>query len=156
MWAVVSVFLMSTVKFVLGGIPLAVMYYEFTFFEAVTVTSLGGFTGATFFVYSSNKLISYFKKRKAQKQIDNPKPKKKIFTRTNKIIVIVKHRFGLFGIALITPLILSIPIGCFIAVRYFKDKQRILIYMFGSILFWAITMYYLYKPLNDVIRTYLL
>ncbi len=151
---IVSVFFLSTVKFVLGGVPLA-QVYEFSFLKAITVTSLGGFVGVTFFVNTSDRLIAYFKKRKASKQIESPNPvRKKIFTRTNKLIVVVKHRFGLSGIALLTPLLLSIPLGCFVAVRYFKDKQHILIYMFGSVLFWSVSMYYLYKPLFNAIRTH--
>lgn len=131
---------MSTVKFVFGGVPLA-LGLGFSFFQAVTVTSLGGFVGVTVFVYTSDKLIAYLKKRKILKQLDNPNQiRKKSFTRTNKIIIIVKQRFGLLGISLLTPLLLSIPIGCFLAVRYFNDKQRILIYMFGSILFWSVSI----------------
>lgn len=137
---ILSVFLMSTVKFVFGGVPLA-LGLGFSFFQAVTVTSLGGFVGVTFFVYTSDKLIAYFKKRKILKQLENPNQiRKKVFTRTNKIIIIVKQRFGLLGISLLTPLLLSIPIGCFLAVRYFNDKQRILFYMFGSILFWSVSI----------------
>jgi hypothetical protein len=156
MWAVLWVFLVSTVKFVLGGIPLAVLVYKFPFFKAVTVTSLGGFAGAIVFVYASDSIILYFKKRKEQKTKEiGIQKNKKIFTRTNKITVIVKQRFGLLGIALLTPLLFSIPIGCFIAVRYFKEKERILIYMFGSILFWAVSMYYLYAPLNEIIHKFI-
>ena len=130
---------MSTVKFVFGGVPLA-MVYGFSFFKAVTVTSLGGFTGVTIFIYTSDKLIAYFKRRRILKEIKSPRlVPKKSFTRTNKIIIIVKQRFGLLGISLLTPLLLSIPIGCFLAVRYFNDKQRILVYMFGSILFWSVS-----------------
>lgn len=137
---ILSVFLMSTVKFVFGGVPLA-LGLGFSFFQAVTVTSLGGFVGVTVFVYTSDKLIAYLKKRKILKQLENPNQiRKKSFTRTNKIIVIVKQRFGLLGISLLTPLLLSIPIGCFLAVRYFNDKQRILFYMFGSILFWSVSI----------------
>lgn len=131
---------MSTVKFVFGGVPLA-LGLGFSFFQAVTVTSLGGFVGVTIFVYTSDKLIAYLKKRKILKQLENPNQiRKKSFTRTNKIIIIVKQRFGLLGISLLTPLLLSIPIGCFLAVRYFNDKQRILFYMFGSILFWSVSI----------------
>jgi uncharacterized membrane protein len=137
---ILSVFLMSTVKFVFGGVPLA-LGLGFSFFQAVTVTSLGGFVGVTVFVYTSDKLIAYLKKRKILKQLENPNQiRKKSFTRTNKIIIIVKQRFGLLGISLLTPLLLSIPIGCFLAVRYFNDKQRILFYMFGSILFWSVSI----------------
>ena len=136
-WAIVSVFLLSTVKFVFGAVPMA-LAMGFSFFEAVTVTSLGGITGVILFVTMSDKIIAGLKKRKEKKRKEESIQPKKIFTRKNKIIILVKKRFGLMGIALLTPLLLSIPIGCFLAVRYFKDKQRILIYMFGSILFWSI------------------
>lgn len=136
LWEIIAVFLLSTVKFVFGAVPMA-LSMGFPFFEAVTVTSLGGFTGVTFFVLMSDKLIVYFKKRNALQHHQN-KQAKKIFTRRNKTIVKVKHRYGLPGIALLTPLLLSIPIGCFIAVRYFKNKHQILIYMFCSVLFWSI------------------
>jgi hypothetical protein len=56
------------------------------------------------------------------------------------MIVKVKHRFGLVGIALLTPFLISIPLGCYLAVRYFKNKQRIIAYMFASILFWSIAV----------------
>ncbi len=151
---IVSVFLLSTVKFVLGGVPLA-LFYEFSFFKAVTVTSFGGFVGVSFFVYTSDGLLAYFKKRKTHKLNKHPNtPPPKKFTRKNKIIVIAKRRFGLIGIAFLTPLLLSIPIGCFIAVRYFNNKQNILVYMFGSVLLWSVSMYYLYKPLFNVIRAH--
>jgi uncharacterized membrane protein len=141
-WEILSVFLLSTVKFVFGAVPMA-LAFGFSFFEAVTVTSLGGITGVVFFVFMSDKIIANLKKHKQKKMLnqeDKPFPIKKIFTRKNKIIVAVKRRFGLIGIALLTPLLLSIPLGCFLAVRYFKSKQRILPYMFVAILFWSITI----------------
>jgi uncharacterized membrane protein len=140
-WEIISVFLLSTVKFIFfGAVPLA-LGFGFSFFEAVTVTSLGGFTGVVFFVFLSEKLIENVKKLKAKKQQSNTnQAPKKIFTRKNKFIVKVKHRFGLIGIAFLTPLLLSIPLGCYLAVRYFKDKHLILIYMFVSILFWSVSV----------------
>ncbi len=138
--SIISVFLMSTVKFVFGGLPLA-FSLGFSFFETLTITSAGGLVGVTFFVYMSDEIIAYFKKR-AQRKLDNriAPLTKKVFSRKNKIIVIAKKRFGLLGIALLTPLLFSIPIGCFLAVRYFKDKQRILIYMYLAVLFWSATI----------------
>ncbi len=135
-WEIASVFLLSSVKFVFGGVPLA-LGLGFSFFKAVTVTSLGGFVGIIFFVFLSEKLIENVKKLKEKKHIE---ASKKVFTRKNKMIVKVKHRFGLVGIALLTPLLISIPLGCYLAVRYFKNKQRIIAYMFASILFWSIAV----------------
>ena len=139
-WEIFSVFLLSMVKFVFGAVPMAVLL-GFSFFEAVTITSLGGFTGVIFFVAMSERLISGYKKREAKKYAENPGlPPRKIFTRRKRFIVSVKKRFGLLGISLLTPLLFSIPVGCFIAVRYYKEKQRILIFMFAAILFWSITV----------------
>lgn len=140
LWEIVSVFLLSTVKFVFGGVPLA-LGLGFSFFKAVTVTTVGGFTGVLFFVFLSEKLIENVKKLKTKKQPDNTtQAPKKIFTRKNKIIVNVKRRFGLVGIALLTPFLLSIPLGCYLSVRYFKNKQKVITYLFASILFWSIAV----------------
>jgi uncharacterized membrane protein len=139
-WEIISVFLISTVKFVFGGVPVA-LGLGFSFFETVVVTSLGGFTGVIIFVALSDTIIKKVKDRQLKKLQKGEviTKKKKIFSRKNRLIIHVKHRFGLFGIAALTPLLFSIPVGCFLATRYFKDKQRILIYMFTSILFWAVS-----------------
>ncbi len=148
-------FLLSTVKFVFGSVPWA-LSLGFSFFKTVTVTSLGGFTGVVFFVLMSDRLVANLKKRKAKKLKEHPDQRPtKIFTHRNKIIVSAKRRFGLAGIAFLTPLLLSIPIGCFIAVRYFKNKQRVLMYMFCSVLFWSSASYYLYRPLIHAIHKFL-
>ncbi len=155
LWGIVFVFLLSTIKFFFGGVPTA-LGLGFSPFESITVTTLGGCTGVVIFVYASDKLIAFFKKRAALKREKNPNlPQKKKFTRTNKIIVKVKNKFGLFGFALIVPFLIPIPLGCFLAVRYFNDKQKIVRYLFASILFWSVLGTFLYKPLFDAIRYYL-
>lgn len=129
----------------------------FSYFESIVVTSLGGLSGVTFFVFMSDKIIDYLHRRKIEKQIKNPNltPKKK-FTRTNRTIISVKRRFGLLGFSLMVPVLIPIPLGCFLAVRYFNNKQKILRYLFGSILLWSVLGTVLYKPLFDAIRNYFL
>jgi uncharacterized membrane protein len=145
---------MSTVKFVFGAVPTAVGM-GFSLFETVTVTSLGGFTGVICFVFLSETIVRNYKKRIHLKHLKDPNFKPpKIFTKRKRRIVTVKKRFGILGIAFLTPLLFSIPIGCFIAVRYFKNKQQILLYMFGSIFFWSVTTYYLSKFVFNAVRTY--
>ena len=137
---IIIVFLLSTVKFSLAGVPTAI-FYGFPFFKAVLVTSLGGFAGAVVFIYMSEKILEFYYKRRAAKHAKNPNlvhaPK---FTKRNKIIVRIKSKFGLPGIALLTPLLLSIPLGCFIAVRYFKNKHKVLLYMFCAVFFWSVCL----------------
>ncbi len=137
---VVTVFLLGTVKFVFGAVPLA-LSFGFSFFEAVVVTSLGGFTGVIAFVALSDIILKKVKKvQLKRKHEQHVLAKKKMFSRKNRLIVHVKHRFGLVGIAALTPLMFSIPLGCFLAIRYFKDKQRVILYMFASVLFWSVSI----------------
>ena len=155
-WQIASVFLLSTIKFVFGGIPLA-LSYGFPFFEAVTVTTLGGFTGAVIFVNASDWFLDRYKRKTAEKFALNPNlPLKKKFTKTRRIIIKTKNRFGIWGFALIIPFLIPIPLGSFMAVRYFHNKQKILMSLFASILLWSAAGYFIYKPLIDAIRTYIL
>lgn len=155
-WEILSVFLLSTIKFFFGGVPLA-LSYNFSYFESIVITSVGGCTGVVFYVYTSDKLIAYFQKRRRLKREKNPNlPQKRKFTRTNKTIVRVKSRFGILGFSLIVPFLIPIPLGCFLAVRYFNDKQKIVRYLFLSILIWSVLGTVLYKPLFDAIRHYIL
>ncbi len=155
-WEILSVFLLSTIKFVFGGVPMA-LGFGFSYFESIVVTCLGGCTGVVLFVYTSDMLIAFFKKRAELKRTLNAHlPPKKKFTRTNKIIVKVKRRFGLFGFSILVPFLIPIPIGCFLAVRYFNDKQKIVRYLFVSIFIWSVVGTILYKPLFDAVRNYFL
>lgn len=156
LWEIVIVFLLSTVKFFFGSVPTA-LGFGFSYLESITVTTLGGCTGVVIFVYASDKLLVFFKNRAKLKREKNPNlPQKKKFTRTNKIIVKVKNRFGIFGFALLVPFLIPIPLGCFLAVRYFNDKQKIIRYLFLSILFWSVVGTFLQKPIFDAIRNYIL
>lgn len=131
---IISVFLLSSVKFGIGGVPAAV-FANFPFFKAMLITISGGITGVVVFAYLSDWINHRLK------NMGSKKPKKK-FTLTNKIIVYVKKYFGLIGISIITPLVLSIPLGVFIAVKFYHDKNKVIRYMFVSITLWAVVLYY--------------
>ncbi len=154
-WEILSVFLFSTIKFFFGGVPLA-LGYNFSHLESIFVTSAGGCTGVAIFVSGSDKLIAFLKNRATQKRLKNPNnlPLKKKFTRTNRVIIGVKRRFGLWGFSLIVPFLIPIPLGCFLAVRYFDNKIKIMSALFVSVMFWAVAGAFLYKPLFDAIRYY--
>lgn len=141
----IGVFLLSAVKFGIGGVPAAV-FAKYSFFKSLVVTISGGIFGTFFFAYFSewvNKKLAAFSSK-------NKKPKKK-FTHMNKIIVYVKKYFGLIGISIITPLILSIPLGVFLAIRYYKDKQKVISYIIVSIIAWAIILYFVYHSFRNLI-----
>lgn len=80
--------------------------------------------------------------------IDKQARRRKVFTRRNRRIVRIWKKYGLTGIAIITPVILSIPIGTIIANSLESDKKKILIYMLFSVLFWSMTMTGIFEILH--------
>jgi hypothetical protein len=44
----------------------------------------------------------------------------------------------LLGIALITPFLLSIPVGVFLVVRYYHASKTRFLYLIGANLFWSV------------------
>jgi hypothetical protein len=145
LWQIILIFLTSAVKFGLGGVPAAVIA-ELPFFEAMTVTISGGIAGTFFFTYLSEGVLRLINRMRGSK-----KPRKK-FTRMNRLIVRVKRGFGLIGLAVITPAILSIPLGCFLAVRYYPNKQQIILYMSVSVVVWAAALYYVWGYVYSFIK----
>lgn len=70
---------------------------------------------------------------------------KEVFIHKNRRIVWLWKHYGLIGIALFTPILLSIPIGTFIATRLVHNKKKIILYMFISVLFWSVLMASLFE-----------
>lgn len=66
--------------------------------------------------------------------------KRKIFTPRNRRIIRLWNNYGLIGIAALTPVIFSIPIGTFIITRLEHNHKKVMIYMFISIVFWSLTL----------------
>ena len=79
---IISVFLLSTVKFVLGSVPLA-LGLGFSFLKSFIVTSAGGFLGVLIFVNSSEYILDKWQEKRKDKKAAAPHKKK--FTRKNKI-----------------------------------------------------------------------
>ncbi|HVA99177.1 MAG TPA: hypothetical protein VNG53_09805 [Bacteroidia bacterium] len=139
-----SIFWLSTVKFATGGAPVAV-FIRLPFFEAVSVTTMGGFASVLFFTFLSDSIWLGWKKLMNRYEFLIPRKPRKIHSFRNKMLVKFKRNFGLIGVVAITPVFLSIPIGTFIAVRYYSNKQQIVAYMFASVLIWAIILYFFYS-----------
>jgi hypothetical protein len=161
-WQITVIWLLSTVKFVFGAVPLA-LAFGFSFWKTIAVTCSGGFVGVTIFVNLGEYIVTKARKRKLRLRDPHSEDakllrkrteaaiessagekvrSKKKFTRTNKIIVYVKRYFGLPGIALLTPLLLSIPLGSIVAMRYYRHKNKyiVLSWMYAAIVFWSVAI----------------
>jgi hypothetical protein len=147
-------FLISSVKFVFA-FPLA-LRYDFPFSLTLLVTTSGGVAGVLFFAFLSEKiivlylwfihkqLIKFPKTEHLARSIKQrylyvfPKKQKKIFSNRSKRYVKLKQNFGLGGIAMLTPLILSIPLGTFLAIRFYKRTNKTILTLCMAVLFWSI------------------
>jgi hypothetical protein len=132
-------FLLCSVKFVVG-VPATYLAYRFNFFELTLFSSLAGISGVLVFSFLGDALsILWSKFRLRFFRVSHPKVKKR-FTRGNRIYVSIIRRYGLFGLAFITPTIISIPVGSILAGRLFPNKRLVLIYLSGSVVLWSMTL----------------
>jgi hypothetical protein len=131
---IVSVILLSGVKLAMGGVPLALVY-GFSFWQTVIWVSTGGTIGVLAFIYLSKYLWQFL-----NPLLGKIFETKTAFTPNNRRIIRVKKRYGLIGIALLTPSLISIPVGCFIAAKFFKNKAQITLYMIVSVVLWTMLL----------------
>ncbi len=128
--AALSTIGISSVKHLFGFATAAT--YNYSYIEAFLYPALGGIMGVAFFIFLSHTAQKFYQ------SIFPKKKKKRTFTRMSRFIVKVKRRFGLAGIAFITPWFLTIPIGTMLSCRLYRNKNRVFIYQAASILIWSL------------------
>ena len=152
---IVITILLASVKFAMT-FPLAVLEFKFSFFETILWMNVGGLLGIYFFAYLSEGVNRWIKnlisaRKRSRGIVEEPKKKKKIFTKRNRRIIRIKQKYGLIGIALTTPLLLSIPIGVFLAVRYYPRSRKKYAYLIGSNIAWSFIYTSFYMFWNDLL-----
>ncbi|MEI8201988.1 MAG: hypothetical protein WCH34_03190 [Bacteroidota bacterium] len=134
------VLLVSAVKF--GFAPFLSFYVGFNFVETFALTSVGGIIGVFFFYFLSAALISSFKHLETKwgfKLIlfKRTNRKRKVFSFRNRLLVRMKSNFGIIGIAILTPILISIPIGALLARRYYAKNRITIPLLIISVCFWS-------------------
>ena len=143
---ILSVFLASAIFFGKVGMPSAMVFFKYNFLKVFLVTVSGGIFGNIFFTNLSSIILKKWHVYRIKRGYIH---KRKIFTTANRRIIRVKKRFGLTGIALLTPILFSIPLGALIAEKFYKDKRTIIIYLSCAVLFWNIVIYFLIRFFHD-------
>ena len=72
--------------------------------------------------------------RLAQKE-ERQKP---LFSKRRRNLVKLKTKYGFWGIVIMTPILLSIPLGAYLLNKYYSKQKYILGYMMISIVGWAL------------------
>jgi hypothetical protein len=60
------------------------------------------------------------------------------FTKRNKMIVRMRKRYGMWWLVILSPIILSIPVGALLGNKYFRHNHHFIPYMLLSIFIWGI------------------
>jgi hypothetical protein len=184
---ILTLILISSVKFSFGpSFAYLNENYDFTWLETNVYAIMGGMIGVTIFMHISEWLIKswekvrtfYFMNKKRKKKpelfsepvadvdekveihyqyIESHVPPRKIFSRRSRRVVRIWKKYGLFGLAALTPVIFSIPIGTFFMSKYEKNRNKIFLYMFVSITAWSLIITSIFqlthmRSLNELIR----
>ena len=123
-----SVFLLSTVKF-LGG-PLAAAKWGLPFWGTLGLTVAGMMTSV--FVFSGVGQV-WIRHRQKQRRLR----REPIFSKRSRNIIKVFKKFGMGGIAFLTPLVLTPIGGTVIATMLGVPRGRMLLHMLWSALLWG-------------------
>ena len=138
----------STWKFA-ATFPVAIYIFKMSFFETILYTNIGGLLGIIVFAFISKSSIKIINSL-WPKRSDSSKRPKKIFTKRNKRLIFLKNKFGLPGIIILSPVILSIPIGVLLVTKYYRHKKINYLYLLAGQLLWSIvftTMYFKVKTI---------
>ena len=134
---ILSVFITCSFAFKIG-FPTTFILFGNNFWLTMLISCGGGIAGNIAFTYLSAALLKGVHNYRAKRGLIH---RRKIFTPFNRRIIRVRNRFGLAGIAFITPILLSTPIGALIAERFYKDKKKIILYLSAATVFWGLTLY---------------
>ena len=124
---VISIILLTMLKFIAG--PTLGYAGGFSFLGTIIITISGMMSSVFLFTFlgkvlREKVLVRFFRNRKR-------------FTKRNRRFVTIWKKYGLWGVAFLTPVILT-PIGGTIVLTSFgSSKREILISMFFSAAFWS-------------------
>ncbi len=133
-YEIISVFLMSAIKFFAA--PWLAKTFGFGYLQTIVITSIGGILGVFVFFNLGARIVRFFPN--FFKPINK---NRKIFTKKNKLYVKIIRDYGLFGIAIFSPILISIPVGSFLAARFFeKQKKMTLLIMSMAVILWSVSI----------------
>jgi membrane protein DedA with SNARE-associated domain len=143
----IPVYFFSMLKFIFGPFGGYVVGLNLT--TTILITVAGMMTVVVLFTYFGdfmrNKVLSRF-------------PSRKKFTVRNRKFVRFWKRYGILGVAILTPLLLTPIFGTILAVSFGAPRKQLILFMFISASFWSVflssTIYIVGEKVTIVIEQY--
>lgn len=136
----IAVIATSSVKYLFG--IFAAIGADLNFIETLVCTVSGGMIGVLVYLYLWDRILLIYHKFVPKKHITKP------ISKTKRRILRFVIRYELYGIVLLTPIILSVPVGTILAVTFEHNKWRIKRFMLIGFTIWTVVTYGLYKLLG--------
>ena len=137
------VYATSGIKFIFG--PSLGAAYGFSVFVTGSLTVLGVMTSVYLFTFFGTQIKYYWEK------ISKKKKRKVLFTKGNRRFVVFWKKYGVIGIAFLTPVLLTPIGGTIIANALGCRKKDIFLYMWISSIFWSYPIAWAVKFASDLL-----
>lgn len=140
-----TVGLTCSIKYIFG--VLGAIGAGFNLIEILITTLVGGIIGVIVYLYLWELILKLYRRSFPPKKKEGIK-----INNTKRWIVKIIIKYELYGIAFLTPLLLSVPIGTMMAAALEPNKGRIIRFMFFSFLGWTLGLYGLAQLLGPEIN----
>lgn len=131
---IISVVAWSAFKYIFGFIT--ALGVGFNFVEVLITNVGGGMLGVIIYLYLWDLIVKVYRRFFPKKKKDGIK-----ISKTKRWVVKVILKYEMYGLAFLTPLLLSVPVGTLLAAALEEDKWRIKRFMFFSFLGWTLALY---------------
>ncbi len=108
--------------------------------EGFLSTTIGSSIAVLIYVYGGTELTRFFRERKIRRQGDKYK-KPLVFTKKNRFLVKIRKNGGLPLVAFLSPVVISLTVGCLLAITFIHNRPKIVTYMIISIFIWGIMIF---------------
>lgn len=126
-----TIFVVSHVKYMLG---VALAMGLGPDMSGVWVAAIGAASGTVLWVHAGG--VAH---RLGRRWIGSKRPRR-IVTRTRRMLVRLKRRRALWAIALLTPVLLSMPVGCALALSVEPRPRRVVLAVWAAVLAWSVAL----------------
>jgi len=122
--------LLASVKYFFA-VPVILTQSTWPWYIDALIASSGASIGVLAFTYLGAYIAPFFSRIPLFKMT---------FSKLKRIIHI-KNKYGLIGIAFLSPILLSIPLGCIVSASFETDKRKIITYQLASVILWSLIIF---------------
>lgn len=127
---IILIGLLASVKYAIVVFPLLASSSREWYLD-MCIVMVGGSCGVFLFTYLGVIISKYFEKFHFFR----------IKFKNLRKFIRIKNSYGLIGIAFLSPVLISIPVGCIVSASFEHNKNRIIRLQLLSVVFWSVLLF---------------